>query len=195
MNTAENLRFNRAKITFKDECIDVFMYFREADTYPFRISVDCWQLDWQVSSAVQISSALSQVSSAVEHLTLRHGVHSQSSEEHNDVDRIEWRKLLGSFSNMNALRVKDGLVEQVSRCLQLEDGELPLNLLPELQELTYDGSGDAGDAFTPFIDARHNTGHPVTLVREGSSSSPSSSSSQLPAITFVSGEAVDDAEI
>ena len=32
----------------------------------------------------------------------------------------------------------------------------------------YDGSGDAGDAFTPFIDARHNAGRPVTLVREGS---------------------------
>jgi hypothetical protein len=35
------------------------------------------------------------------------------------------------------LRVKDGLVEELSRCLRLEDGELPLEPLPELQRLTY----------------------------------------------------------
>jgi hypothetical protein len=46
----------------------------------------------------------------------------------------------------------------------LEDGELPLELLPELQELRYFGSRDTGDAFTSFIDARQNAGRPVTLV-------------------------------
>jgi hypothetical protein len=45
----------------------------------------------------------------------------------------------------------------------LEDGELPLELLPELQELTHSGSGNTGDAFTSFIDARQNAGRPVTL--------------------------------
>jgi hypothetical protein len=66
------------------------------------------------------------VFSAVEHLTLEHEVHSQPSEEHNDVDRIEWRNLLRSFSNVKTLRVEDVLVEELSRCLRLEDGELPL---------------------------------------------------------------------
>ena len=96
-----------------------------------------------------ISNALSQGFSAVEHLTLEHEVHSQSSEEHNDVDRIEWRNFLEPFSNVKTLRIEDGLVDELSRCLRLEDGELPLELLPELQELTDFGS----DAFTPFIDA------------------------------------------
>jgi hypothetical protein len=109
------------------------------------------------------------VISAVEHLTLLHEVHSHSTEEHNDVDRIEWRKLLRSFSNVKTLRVRFGLVEELSRCLRLEDGEPPLELLPELQQLTYyHGSGDS-DAFTSFIDSRRNAGHPVTqsvLTRE-----------------------------
>jgi hypothetical protein len=100
----------------------------------------------------------------VEHLTLKHEVHSQSSEEGDDVDRIEWRNLLRSFSNVKILRVEDGLVEELSHCLRLEDGEIPLELLPELQELTYLGSRDTGDAFTSFIDARRNAGRPVTLV-------------------------------
>ena len=67
---------------------------------------------------------------------------------------------------MKTLRIDNGLVEQLSRCLELEDGELPLELLPELQELTYSGSGNTGDAFTSFINARQNAGRPVTLVLE-----------------------------
>ena len=196
MNTAENFRFDNATIMFQDKGIQVRMYFREADTYAFVFRVDCRQFDWQASSVTQICNALSQVFSTVEHLTFRHEVHGQSSEEHNDVDRIEWRKLLGSFSNMKTLMIEDGLVEQVSRCLRLEDGELPLELLPELQELTYYGSGDAGDAFTPFIDARQNAGHPVTLVFRCilSPGHPLESSSKAPAIMLASGEAGNDTE-
>ena len=194
MDTTENVRFDNAEVMFKDKCIDVGMFSREAESYAFGLTVDCWHLDWQVSSMAQICNALSQVFSAVGHLVLRHKVHGQSSEEHNDVDRIEWRKLLRSFSNVKTLRVKDGLVEQLSLCLRLEDGELPLELLPELQELTYIGSRDTGDAFTSFIDARQNAGRPVTLVRQSSSPSPSESPFEAPAITSTSGDAGNDTE-
>jgi len=104
--------------------------------------------------------------SAVEHLTLGHEVHSRSSEEHNGVDSITCRKLLEPFSNVKTLHIEKGLVKSFSHCLELEDEEVPLALLPELQELTYTyyGSGDTGDAFTSFIDARRNAGRPVTLV-------------------------------
>jgi hypothetical protein len=194
MNTTENLRFDNAEIVFRDKKIDVGMFFPEAGMYAFLVTVDCWHLDWQVSSAAQISNALSQVLSAVELLTLRHEVHGQSSEEHNDVDRIEWRNLLRSFSNVKTLRVKDGLVEELSHCLRLEDGVLPFELLPELQELTYSGSGDPGDAFTSFIDSRRNAGRPVTLVHYNPSPSPSESSSEFETsvTTSASGEAGND---
>jgi hypothetical protein len=189
MNTAENVTFDNVLITFEDKEIHLLVFSREPDTYAFFIRVDCWHLDWQVSSVAQISNALSQVFSAVEHLTLRHEVHSRSSEERNDVDRIEWRNLLRSFSNVKTLRVEDGLVEELSRCLLSEDGEFPLELLPGLQELTYLGSGDAGDAFTSFINTRQNAGHPVTLVRRSPRPRPSTPSSNGPAITSANGEA------
>ena len=172
MNTTENVMFDNVVITFKDKYVDVQMFFHGANTYPFRVTVECRHLDWQVSSVAQISNALSQVFSAVEHLTLEHEIHSQSSEEHNDVDRIEWRSLLRSFSNVKTLRVEDGLVEELSRCLRLEGGELPLELLPELQEVTCFGSGDTGDAFTSFIDTRRNSGCPVALFRHSRRPSP-----------------------
>ena len=167
-NTTENLRFDNAQILFNDKEIHVGMSFREAHADAFFVKVDCVHLDWQVSSVAQISNALSQVLSAVEHLTFRHKVHSQSSEEHNHVDRIQWRDVLRPFSNVKVLRVEGGLVEELSLCLRMEGGDVPLELLPELQELTYSGSRDTGDAFTSFINARQNSNRPVTLVRDAS---------------------------
>ena len=163
----ENLRFGRAEFQFTSRRVYVEVYPPEAEMEAFSMNVDCWHLDWQVSSVAQIFNALSQIFSAVEHLILTHKVHSQSSEEHNEVDRAEWRKLLRSFSNVKTLRIHRRLVEELSRCLRLEDGEYPLELLPELQELTYSGSGNPNDsdAFTSFIDARQNAGRPVTLIK------------------------------
>ena len=142
----------------------------------------------------QISNALSQRFSAVDHLTLEHEVHSQSSEVHNNVDLIGWRNFLRPFSNVKTLHIDNGLATELARCLRLEDGELPLELLPELQELTYFGSSDTGDAFTPFIDARKYVGRPVTLVRHIPSPSPSSLSFELepPVIPPPSDEAGND---
>ena len=165
MNTTENIRFDSAQFMFNDKEVNVRIYPRgRAEVNSFFINVDCWYLDWQVFSVAQISNSLSQLSSAVEHLTLTHEVHSRSSEEHSEVDRTEWRKLLRSFRNVKTLWIGNGLVEQLSRCLELEDRELPLELLPELHELTYSWSGDTIDAFTSFINARRNAGRPVTIV-------------------------------
>jgi hypothetical protein len=169
MNAAENLRlrFGSAKFRFVWNGVDVTVYPREeAEKHGLIMTVFCWHLDWQVSSMAQIINSLSQVFSAVEHLTLEHDEHSQSSEEHNEVDRTEWRRLLRPFSNVKTLWIENGLVDDLSRCLQLEDGELPLEVLPELQELTYIGGDNIGDTFAPFVDARRNAGRPITLVHD-----------------------------
>ena len=165
INPTKNLfRFDSAEIEFSSERARLETYARETNDYAFAIKVYSGHLDRQVSSMAQISNVLSQVFSAVEHLTLEHKVHTQSSEEHDDVDRIEWRNLFRSFSNVKTLHIEQGLVEKLSRCLRPEDGEDPLELLPKLQELTYFAICDAGDTFTSFIDARQNAGRPVTLA-------------------------------
>ena len=165
MNTTENLRFDSATFKFYKDDIDVVVYpSEEGEMYALSMTIYCWHLDWQVSSVAQIFNLLGQRLSTVEHLTLKHEVHSRSSEEHNEVDRTVWRKLLRSFRNVKTFCVDDGLVKELSRCVRLEDGELPLELLPELQELTYSGSGNARDALTSFINARQVAGRPVNLV-------------------------------
>ena len=165
----EHLRFDAALIKFNDDGIHVGTYFLEANTFAFFVNARCWlHADEQASSVAQ---RLSPVLSAVEHLALRHEVHGQSSD--NDVDRTEWRELLMSLSNVKTLLVEDGLIEELSRCLRLEEGELPLELLPKLQELTYFRSGDAGNPFVSFIDSRQNAGRPVTLRVDNQEQTPS----------------------
>ena len=202
MNTTENLRFDCAKFWFDDGQVRVEVYPPvKAKMQPaFIISVTCWHLDWQVSSVAQILNSLGHLFSVVEHrLAFKHEEHSRSSEEHNEVDRSEWRKLLRPFRNVKTLWISNGLVEQLSRCLGLEDGELPLELLPELQELTYSGSGNTSDAFTSFIDAHRNADRAITVVRHNPSTdsfhtipSEHSERSEPSPITRASSEAGND---
>ena len=98
----------------------------------------------------------------MEHLTLGHEERSQSSEEHSEVDRIEWRELLRSFSNVKAIRVGRGLVEEFSRCLRLEDGEYPLELYSNYRSSRIQGATTLKkNVFTSFVNARRNAGRPV----------------------------------
>jgi hypothetical protein len=192
VSTTENLRFKSAEFEFADKEVGVKVYpHEEAKTYALSIDVDCWHLDSQVSFAAQISNSLSPTFS-VENLTLGHRIHSQSSKEYNETDPTEWRKLLRSFGNVKTLRIAEGLVEELSRCLELDDGELPLELLPELQELTYFGSGKTGDTFTSFIDARQGAGRSITLIRRSPSPDPTVTSIEPSSITPARGEAGSD---
>ena len=172
METAENLIFDSAKLEFDFSKGRVFvgMYLGEdTDTYPLSMIVYHWHLDEQVSFLAHIFNLLGQTFSSVEHLTFEHKLPDRPSEEHIKVDRTEWRRLLRPFNNVETLRVNGGLVKELSRCLRLDDGELPLELLPKLQGLTYWGpilgGGHARDGFTSFADARQNAGRPVTLIR------------------------------
>ena len=163
LNAAENFRFESAKFKFSDDKVDVEVYLHEqAKIYGLSIIVNCLHLDWQVSSAAQIFNSLSPLFSTVEHLTFEHKVHSQSSEDHNEADRAGWCELFRSFKNVKTLRIAKGLVKELFHSLELDVGELPLELLPELQELTYFGSGDTTDTHTSFVGARQDVGRPLT---------------------------------
>ena len=110
----------------------------------------------------------------MEHLSLNHTAYTYYHVyDEPEVDPItEWRELLRLFRYVKTLNVHDHFVTEVSRCLELDDGEHSLKLLPELQELTYSGSDDISDAFTSFIDARQDAGRPVALSALSRTSSP-----------------------
>ena len=196
INTTESLRFDSALLNFTDEGVTVAFPLcdsEESEIYAVGILVQYWRLDWQVSSMAQISNSLSSVFSAVEHLTLQHNIDNSFSEEYDEVDRrTEWRKLLSSFKNVKTLRIDTGINKELSRCLELNGGELPLEMLPELQELTYSGSDNAADA-SSFVSACQKADRSITLVRRSPSPSPDPSSSVT--ISQASKEAGSDRDI
>ena len=55
---------------------------------------------------------------------------------------------------MKTLQVANKLISQLSHSLQLEDGESPVELLPELKELSFSNARVLDYSFTPLVNAR-----------------------------------------
>jgi hypothetical protein len=102
----------------------------------------------------------------VEHLTLEGKARSLplDSEEHHEVDRTNWHFFLRSFREVQTLEVDDSLVKELSQSLRPGDGELPVDLLPELKELKCSAISNADGPFTLFLNSRQNAGRPVALT-------------------------------
>ena len=163
LNAAENFLPISLLLIFCENCLDI--------TAPppkgyLSMALGGFHLDWQVASAAQLFHTLATVFSAVEHLTLQYDRHFVSPVWNNEADRTEWRELLGSFSKVKTILVDDELVGQLSHSLQPGEGESPMELLPELQELSYRSTDASRDVFAKFIHARQKAGHPVTTVIE-----------------------------
>jgi len=166
MMSTENFRFNKVRFIFYHEGVSVFVYPDvKTEIWSFEVDVYCEHLDWQVSSLAHIFNVLSPLFSDVVDITLDYREHTLSSETHNQVDRAQWRELLGSFRNLKTLRVHNGLVRDLSRCLRL-DGEPPLELLPELTEFVCPVGSVNDKTFSAFVHEREVAGRPVKLISE-----------------------------
>jgi hypothetical protein len=168
IGTAKNLQFSTTILIFCQDYLDVLVYpHEEARMYSLSMFLGGRHLDWQVACAAQVFHMLRTVFSAVEHLTLEFYSDrlSISSEWNNNADRTQWRELLEVFGNVKTLFVDGELVDQLSHALQPGEGESPMELLPELQEVSCFAGGALPNEFTLFIDARQKVGRPVTVVR------------------------------
>jgi hypothetical protein len=166
MTNTETIRLSSAEFVFYHRAVSVFVFSPGGvRSVYFGLEVTCGHLDWQVSSMTQIFNILSPLLSTVVDLTLVHEEHTLSSEGHNQADRTLWRELLSSFRNVKTLRVHEGLVGEVSRSLQL-DGEPPLELLPELNELICPRGSHDNRTFAAFIYEREVAGQPINLIEE-----------------------------
>ena len=164
---ARNIRSSRVKFLFCYGTVIVFMHSSLSPSLPtLTLRVDCDHLDWQVSSMAQILNVLDPLFSAVD-LTFdyKDRSHMLSSEWHNQADSTQWRKLLGSFKNVETLRVHGGLVGDISRCLAL-DGEPASMILPELKTLVCPTGSRNDQTFAAFIHDREVAGLHIDLFED-----------------------------
>ena len=158
----ENPRLSSLRFFFYHKAVAAFMPLFKTALY---IGVRCGHLDWQVSSMAQIFNVLCPLFSTVADLTLDYRSHTLSSEWHNQADRTQWRKLLRPFRNVETLRVHDGLVGEISRCLAL-DGEPASEVLPELKTLVCPMGSRDDRTFATFVHDREVAGLPINLIEQ-----------------------------
>ena len=156
LNTTKNLRFDSATYVFSLRHVLVRLYLREeAEVYVLSMTVF-----HTGRTEGQIFSSLSQKLSTVVHLSL--GDKTSYLHHWRGVDpTTEWREFLRFFIHVKTLLRPRSVCRGSLSLSGIVRWRAPLGLLPELQELTHSGSGDA---FTSFVDARRSAGRPVTLV-------------------------------
>ncbi|KAF8490534.1 hypothetical protein F5888DRAFT_1100614 [Russula emetica] len=168
ISNAETVWLKTVRVTFlKDYLrVDAYSHDREFNTYRVSMSQGGRHLDWQLASVTKFFRTLGTVFSPVESLILRYDEHLIPSEWINEADPTQWRELFRTFDNLKALYMDYGLVRQLSRFLQPDEGESPTDLLLELRELWYSTTDDSDDAFfTEFVYARQNAGRPVAVFQ------------------------------
>ena len=142
--------------------------FIDADNGKFslHVKVSCETLDHQIGSATQVFSALGEVISTVEELTLDRYTHQMSSDWENIRDNMLWHELLLPFIGVKKLHIGFSLIFELSRALESLAGGLAQEILPELQELEvlqlemY----HANQPLSGFFETRESMGRPVHLL-------------------------------
>ena len=135
------------------------------------LHVNCEPLDWQIDSATQVCSALANVVSAVEALTLDLDVDGMASDWADTLDSLFWHELLLPFIGVKKLHIGSSLTVELSQALRSAAGGLALELLPDLQELHIAHSRNlhvqeidhAKDALFTFVEIRESVGRHVHL--------------------------------
>ena len=173
ISTTAELRFPTANVNFNQAFVSISVSnHKEAQgDKSLYVQVSCKPFDWQVSSAAQICSALSQMLAEVEELSLDFYEQRVSPEWRKEVDtRIwMWYELLKPFKRLKKLRVGHALALDLSRALQSKEEPTGL-LLPGLEELTLDEGNE--NKFTDFIEARQVVDNPVQLIVSPSKRDP-----------------------
>ena len=159
----EGFRCLVSRVIFNKDGVSIDAgYYEQQGTRKLNLRVNCEPLDWQIDSATQVCSALGEVLSTVEELTLNLDTYGMPSDWEGTLDSIMWHELLLQFIRVKKLHVGSSLTLELSRALQSGAGGL---FLPELQELEVSLKIDhATTVLTIFLETRESEGRPVHLL-------------------------------
>jgi hypothetical protein len=157
-----------ARVIFNKDGASIYTGYYEQwgiGRFSLHVNVHCEPLDWQIDSATQVCSALRNVLSAVEELTLDLDADGMPPDWENTLDDIAWHELLLPFIGVKKLHIGSSLTSELSQALESVSGELVLELLPELQALEVPLEIDlATKAFAMFMKTRESVGRPIHLL-------------------------------
>ena len=162
LHTTKVFKLRNANIFFGRDEVTIIMDHYSSRWFNGRLllRVMCKQLDWQIDCASQICGGLIPSLSGVEQLTLEFYVKVMPDEwENGEIDGTTWCELLRSFVAVKQLDVCRGLLEELSRALQVDEVGLDPGFLHNLQYIVA-----ADNLFTSFFDTRRVVDRPVQFL-------------------------------
>jgi hypothetical protein len=176
-----------AEVVFSKDGASIRVGCYERDIGELSLHVNREPLDWQIDSATQVLSALRNVLSTVEELTLDLNVDGMPLDWENTLDSSMWHELLLPFTGVKKLVIGSSLTEELSQALGSITGELVLEFLPELQGLELLETERTKNAASEFVKARESVGLPVVPL----SVSPTTRYVDLPSVLKIRGPLTD----
>jgi hypothetical protein len=157
---------NRAKMSFKDERVEIRLHQRGA-TYGdngLQLTLPFKELNRKVSSMTQICTQALSLLSGVKRLDIVNGTPFLTGQA--NVDNRQWLGLFQPFTAVRTLCISRHLRSFIVSALQELTGEITTAVLPALTNLYlegYESSGSEHEAMELFITARHSSGHAVAV--------------------------------
>ena len=130
-----------------------------------RLRISCRELDWQLSSVVQIFPAFFPSIYKVEHLYI-YGPQYLPLQWQDDIEDVQWLEVIHPFTSVKNFYASREFTECVAPALQELVRERVTEVLPGLESLFLENlqqSGPVHEAIGKFASRRQFSGHPITI--------------------------------
>ena len=165
INTTEVLKHSSALVGFFRNEVYIVTVHHSSERGPLQLRVICNSnpLDWRFDCAAQICQALLHALSRIEDLRLYYKDQELTAELwYGTIDSATWHNLLRSFIGLKCLCIDEGLLEELSRALEVDGVGSDPGFLPNLRTIS---ARRNLNMFTSFIDTRRVVGRPVQYSR------------------------------
>jgi len=155
--------FDHAKLSIADHSIQLLLH-SESDQHMLELQISCRELDYQLSSLVQVLSSSFPLISTLEELEIKEH-HLSSLHWKDDMENAQWLEVLEPFTSLKNLYLTDKIPLHVCDALQERSGErVTLSLRNIFISPRYLLEGSRG-VIKAFVAARRPSGHPVSVHR------------------------------
>ena len=156
---------DKARLVFLDSAVRVEFPLQPSGNGELNVGISCKELDWQLSSLVEVCSLLFPPLSTSKHLYIYERQPSLPDSQ-DDFENTQWLDILRPFIAVKNLYVSEQFAPRIALVLQNLVGGGMTEVLPKLQNIFLEElqpSGPVHEGIGEFVDARQLSGYTITV--------------------------------
>ena len=165
---------HRAYVAFADSYVQVTLPQTSYGTPGLELNISCSQIDWQLSSLMQVCS--SSFPQALMHTVEDLYISEDRFSWQDDIEINQWLEILHPFTAVKDLKLSWDFTRHIAPAVQELIGERTMEVLPALQTLSIDVTPTrdepipsefpfpSQESIERFVVARKLVGHPITIT-------------------------------